>query len=159
MKLVVLGLGNVLCGDDGLGVDAVLDLAKRYAIPEDAAVFDGGTLGLSLIAYLTGARTAILVDAIAAEGPPGTLVRLEGEEVLSAARQRLSVHQIGVADLLDALRMLGDGPERIVLLGMVPGPMELDTNRSGPVAARIPALADAVAAEARSLGFPIRELH
>ena len=60
-KLLVLGLGNVLCRDDGLGVVAVTRLLRRYRIPDDMLVLDGGTLGLSLLPYLQSARDVILV--------------------------------------------------------------------------------------------------
>jgi len=70
VPLLVLGLGNVLCGDDGTGVVAVHLLERRYRVPDGVQVLDGGTLGLSLLPYLEQAQQAILVDAIRAEHPP-----------------------------------------------------------------------------------------
>lgn len=157
-SLLVLGLGNLLCADDGLGVHAVESIRRRYQIPKNASVLDGGTLGLSLLSYFDGADDVLLVDAIAAQGSPGTLVRLEGDEVAPAVRNRLSCHQIGVADLLDALVLLESYPDRVVLLGMVPESLELDTNLSPRVAANFPALIESVIGEAAGLGFEFRAL-
>ena len=104
VPLLVLGLGNVLCGDDGLGAVAVHLLERRYRAPDGVLVLDGGTLGLSLLPNLEQAREAILVDAIRTDGAPGSFVRLEGDDVAPAVAARLSVHQVGVLDLLEAAR-------------------------------------------------------
>lgn len=156
--VVVLGLGNVICGDDGLGVEAVLRLNRGYAIPDAVQVLDGGTLGLSLLGYLAGAPRVILVDAIRDDQPPGSLVRLTGDEVAPAVRDRLSVHQVGVADLLDGLRLLGAMPAEMVLLGLVPVTFALGLERSPAVEAGLPALVDAVVHEVGRLGYPLKRL-
>lgn len=150
--LLVLGLGNRICADDGVGVAAVAALRSRYALPEGVRVLDGGTLGLSLLGWLAEARDVLLVDAIRSDEPPGTLVRLEGDEVAPAARDRLSVHQIGVADLLDALELIGAWPERLALLGLVPERLSLGLELSPALERALPALVEAVAAEIRARG-------
>jgi hydrogenase maturation protease len=152
--LLVLGLGNVLLEDDGLGVAAVSRLLDRYDVPPGAKVLDGGTLGLSLLPYLEDADAVILVDAVRADGPPGTLVRLDGDDVPAAIATRLSVHQVGVADLLEAARWLGSYPGRVVLLGVVPASMELGVRLTPAADAALPGLVELVVAEARALGFP-----
>lgn len=151
-RTVVVGLGNVLCGDDGLGVAAAFDLGRRYRVPAAVQILDGGTLGLALMSELFAAPAAILLDAVAADAPPGTLVRLVGDDVTSAVRARLSVHQVGVADLLDGLRLAGGEPRRLVLLGVVPERVTLGLERSAAVAAAMPALVTVAAAELRALG-------
>ena len=152
VPLLVLGLGNVLCGDDGLGAVAVHLLQRRYRAPDGALVLDGGTLGLSLLPHLEQAREAILVDAIRAESEPGTLVRLEGDDVAPAVAARLSVHQVGVLDLLEAARWRGCYPSRLILLGLVPRSLELGLGRTPAVEAALPGLVDRIVAEAGELG-------
>lgn len=154
-SLVVLGLGNLLCADDGLGVVAAHELERRYTLPEGVRVLDGGTLGLALLAHLRGVEDLVLLDAIRAEAPPGTLVRLAGEEVGPAVRERLSVHQVGVADLLEALRLLDAFPQRLCLLGLVPESLELHVGCSPQVELALPALIEATAAELGRLGYPL----
>jgi hydrogenase maturation protease len=151
--LLILGLGNVLLADDGAGVAAVNWILGHYTAPEGVLVLDGGTLGLSLLPHLQSAERAILVDAVSADAPPGCLVRLDGEAVGPASRQRLSPHQIGVADLLDTARLLGRLPPELVLWGVVPERIELDPELSPAVRASVPELALAVIEEAHKLGF------
>ncbi len=93
--------------------------------------------------------------AIRGDGPPGALVRLEGDDVAPAVETRLSVHQIGVADLLDGLRWTHTGPEKIVLLGLVPRTLELGVGGSSEVAEALDMLVETVAEEASRLGFPL----
>jgi hydrogenase maturation protease len=154
-RLLILGLGNVLCGDDGLGVAALVRLDRRYRMPEGVEAMDGGTLGLSLLHYVRAADTLLLVDAIRADGAPGSFVRLDGDDVLPAVETRLSVHQIGVADLLNGLRWTDSSPSRIVLLGLVPKTLELGLGRSPEVESSLDALVEAVATEADQLGFKL----
>ena len=156
VPLLVLGLGNLLCADDGLGVAAVHRLLERYEPPPGALVLDGGTLGLSLLPQVEDAERVILVDAIRGEAPPGSLVRLEGDEVAPAVAARLSVHQIGVADLLDGARWVDRYPPVLVLLGLVPGSLDLSVERSAPVESGLDGLVESVVAEAQCLGFEFR---
>jgi len=119
-------------------------------------VLDGGTLGLSLLPWLLDSKRVLLVDAVAADAPVGTIVRLEGNEVVLAAETRLSVHQIGVADLLEGARLLGGNPEEVVLVGVVPGRIELGLDRTPAVESRLGDLVAAAVAEAAALGFPLQ---
>ena len=155
-NLLILGLGNVICGDDGLGVVAAERLRRDFEIPVGVEVLDGGTLGLALLAHVTGADDLILLDAIRADAPAGALIRLDGDDVGPAVRERLSVHQIGVADLLDALRLLDEVPRRLVLLGLVPETLELAVERSPAVEAALDRLVNAAFLEARAMGHRLR---
>jgi hydrogenase maturation protease len=154
-RLLVLGLGNLLCTDDGLGPFVAQAIAETRMIPEGVQVLDGGTLGLALLPYLEDAERAILVDAIDTDEPAGTLVRLEGDEVGPAVAARLSVHQVGVSDLIEAARWRGRVPPTLVLIGAVPDSTELGVELSPRVRAALPAVIEAVCAEARALGFPL----
>jgi hydrogenase maturation protease len=154
-ELLVLGLGNVLLGDDGVGPAVIAQLRDAYAAPPGTLLLDGGTLGLSLLPYLEDARRVILVDAVAADAPAGTLVRLEGHEVGPAVATRLSPHQVGVADLLEGARWHEREPQQLILLGVVPESIELGVGLSAPVRRALPALVDVVRAEAAALGFTL----
>jgi hydrogenase maturation protease len=152
-RLLVLGLGNVLLEDDGVGPAAVALLLDRYEPPPDARVLDGGTLGLALLPYLEEAEVVVLVDAVKTEDAPGALVRLDGQDVGPAVATRLSVHQIGVADLLDGARWRDRYPARVVLLGIVPESFELGIGLSVHVQSALSDLVERVVDEARALGF------
>jgi hydrogenase maturation protease len=158
-SLLILGLGNLICADDGLGVAAVHRLWELYEAPEGVSILDGGTQGLSLLPYVEDAERVILVDAIRDDAQPGSFVRLDGDQVAPAVAHRLSVHQIGVADLLDGARWLERLPTTLVLLGVVPESVELRFGLSPSVERRLPELIGEVVAEARRLGFELRPRH
>lgn len=154
--LLILGLGNLICADDGLGVTAAHRLLELYEAPEGVRILDGGTQGLALLPYIEDAERVILVDAIRDDAPSGSFVRLDGDEVAPAVAARLSVHQIGVADLLDGAHWRERFPSTLVLLGLVPTSVELCFGLSAAVERRLPELVDQVVAEARRLGFDLR---
>jgi len=157
-SLLVLGLGNVLCADDGVGISAVLQLLQRYQPARGVRVLDGGTMGLSLLPELERAEQAIFVDAIRdGDSLPGSLVRIEQEDVMHAAATRLSVHQIGVTDLLEGASLRSRCPRKLILCGVVPQSIELRFGLSPSVAAAVPKLIELVLQEAAALGKPFRE--
>jgi hydrogenase maturation protease len=153
--MLVLGLGNVLCGDDGLGVAAVARLASEYELGPEVRLADGGTLGLALLGLFDDVDDVLLVDAILTDAPAGSLVRLDGEDVAPAVRERLSVHQVGVADLMDALHLTGRVPPRISLVGLVPRSFELDLARSPEVERGLPGLVETLVEEIRGRGHAV----
>jgi hydrogenase maturation protease len=153
--LLVLGLGNVLLGDDGAGVEAVGRLRDDYLIPPDVRVVDGGTLGLALLDELVRARAVILVDAVQLDEPPGTVVIVRGAEVEPTVALRLSPHQVGVSDLLTAARFLDRLPQTVVLVGIVPLSIELGIGCSPAVERHLDDLVACVAAECAAQGHPL----
>ncbi len=154
-RLAILGVGNVLCTDDGLGPMAVDRLSRDYSASEGIAVLDGGTLGLSLLPIIEDSDQVLIVDAVRMDAPAGTLVFLEGADVLPAVRLRLSVHQVGVADLLDAARIRGRLPRKLLLLGLVPESIELGYELSAAVSEALPRLVEAIVDAVRELGFEL----
>ena len=153
IPVLVLGLGNVLCGDDGAGVVAVHKLMRRWRLPAEVRVVDGGTLGLDLLGLVAISDRVILVDAVRGAGPPGTLDRLAGDDVAPAVYARLSPHQIGVADLLAGAALCERYPSEVVIVGVVPAMTDLQLGCTPAVEASIPALVDNVLAELRRLGY------
>lgn len=156
--LCIIGLGNVLCADDGLGVIALRLLAQRYTIPAGVNLVEGEMRGLGLLPALEQASAAILVDACCGAGGPGSLRRLAGPKLLRATADQAFVHGAGVAGLLDAARGLGRLPAQVVMLGVVPATLELGLGCSPAVEARLPRLLAGIANEAGRLGhrLPLR---
>lgn len=154
--LLILGLGNVLLEDDGVGSAAVRALLDGYVPPDNVRVFDGGTLGLSLLPYVDAAEALILVDAVKADAAPGTCVRINADDVAPAVATRLSPHQIGVADLLDGARWLDRSPRNLTLLGLVPESMELGVGLTPKVHDALLDLVELIVDTAREFGFPFR---
>ena len=142
-----------LLGDDGLGAAAIARIERDYRIPPGVSLVDGGTLGLSLLGLIADSDHVILVDAVRADAPPGTLVRLDGADVTDAVRDRLSPHQVGVADLLDAARLIDCYPSAVTLLGLVPDVIDLAVARSNAVDGGLDELVAAIVHEVQSLGY------
>lgn len=145
-KIVVLGLGNVLHADDGAGVHVVRRLREDPRVPADIGLIEGGTLGLELLSYVWECSRLIVIDAVDVGRDPGTVVRMSGEE-LNSLPGEASVHQLGVSDLLVALRVLAQKQPEVVLLGVQPTTTEWSTQLSQPVAAAMELLVDSAIKE------------
>jgi hydrogenase maturation protease len=145
-KSVVLGLGNVLHSDDGLGPRAVEMLKVDRRVPGDVALIEGGTLGLELLTYIWDTSYLLILDAVDVGQSPGTLIRISGEE-LGSLPGKGSVHQLGVADLLVALRVLARKPPEVVLLGVQPATTDWGAELSPAGEAALGPLVDAAVAE------------
>lgn len=138
MKTVVLGVGNVIMGDEGAGVRCVEWLESRVA--KDITLIDGGTSTHELLGELENLDLLVIVDAVVTSEPPGTVVRLEGDRIPSAFSNKLSPHQHGINDLLANLALLGRSPKRLVLFGVQPKTIALGLELSPEIAAAIPVL-------------------
>lgn len=138
VQTLILGVGNLLMSDEGVGVHVIQRLVADYQLPEEVQVLDGGTLGMDLLYYLEGVENLLLIDAVQARKEPGTLVRLEGEEVPAFMSIKISPHQLGVPDMLAAARLKGNCyPERIVLWGVQPELMEIGLDLSPKVESQV----------------------
>lgn len=151
-RIVVLGLGNVLLRDEGLGVCALEALRGRYALPPGVACVDGGVLGLDLLAYVEDPECLLVLDAVVSGRPPGTLVRLEDAAVPCGLSLKLSPHQLALADILALSLLRGTVPPRLVVWGMEPADLRPGFGLSGEVEARLDALVEAAACELRGWG-------
>lgn len=152
-RILVLGLGNVLLRDEGIGVWVADALRRQYEFPETVTVLDGGTLGLDLLPQLDGVEHLLLIDAVRLGRAPGETVRLEGDEVPAALEVKLSPHQMGVQDLLAAARLTGREPPHVVLWGIEPGSFEPGTGFSPKVQEALPRLQAEVLEELCSWGI------
>jgi len=138
----VLGLGNILHGDDGAGPEAIKRLRADRRLPADVSLVEGGTLGLELLSYVWDCDRLIVIDAMDVGEKPGTLVRISGEE-LKTLPGNSNVHQLGVSDLLVALRMLAEREPQVTLLGVQPESTDWSSELSSCVAAAIDPLVEA----------------
>ena len=141
---VVVGLGNVVLSDDGLGVHVVRRLRAGNRLGDRVELVEGGTAGLLLLPHLADARRVIIVDAIDTGAPVGTLVRLAGEDSWRAFALHLTPHDVGLRDLLGAARLSGVWPSQLVLHGAQPAHTEIGTTLSEPLAAALDPLVNAV---------------
>lgn len=158
MKALILGVGNILLSDEGVGVHVVRLLRERYQFPQEVEILDGGTLGLDLLPYVEDADRLLIVDALQMDAPPGTVVRLEGDEIPAMLSLKYSPHQVGLSDILAAARLRGRLPSEIVLWGVQPASLEVGLELSPIVAAQVEALVQRVLAELQRWGIrPLQE--
>jgi hydrogenase maturation protease len=148
-ETLVLGLGNLVHADDGLGVHAIGRLQCDARVPHDVRLLDGGTQGLGLLHHLSGLRRLLVIDAIDAGEPSGTLLRFEGK-ALHGLPGKASVHQLGFADLMVALQLLGDSPGEIVVLGVQPESTDWSAELTPRVEKALAPLVDCVIAQLES---------
>jgi hydrogenase maturation protease len=154
MSALILGVGNILLGDEGIGIRVVEELTNRYAFPEEVMVLDGGTAGIELLRYIEGRDHLILIDAMRAGLEPGTVFRVEGEDVPKRFMTRISPHQIGLSDLLAAGILTDQIPKRITLFGIEPERLETGIYLTETVAVNLDKIIDAVLAELNQAGYP-----
>jgi hydrogenase maturation protease len=148
-RYAVLGLGNLIQGDEALGghVVALLqeqpDLLAALPSPDTIDLIDGGTVGLGLVPYLVGLDGLVVVDVIDGGAAPGTVLDLDGASIL-AHQTVMGVHDLGAEELLGAMLFMDELPRRVRVVGIQPLAITLGTELSPPVAAAVPGLLDAI---------------
>jgi hydrogenase maturation protease len=154
LETLVLGLGNILLADEGVGVRVIEHLLERYDFPEGVLVMDGGTLGLDLLPYLEDASRLVVVDAVQARKPPGTLIRLAGKEIpVFLDTSKVSPHQEGLQDLLAVAALKGYLPEEVVFWGAQVASLGVSLELSPAVAAQVDELGKKVLEELAHWGI------
>lgn len=159
MSTVVLGLGNLLMQDDGLGVHTIRALRENFMWPEHVEMVDGGTLGLDLLPLVTDSARLLIIDAMDMGNEPGTVMRLEGEDVPKAWSQKLSVHQAGVQDLLNIAYFQGWQPQKLVVLGIQPAAVTPGLGLTESVGGALPQLLQDVCGELTGWGIRSKKRH
>jgi len=157
---VVLGVGNILLKDEGVGVRVVEQLGKRYLFPPEVELVDGGTLGLGLLSVIEGAGHLIIIDAVKNNQEPGTLYRFADDEIPEGVYQKISIHQVDLIETLTVAQAVGEKiPVKVVVgvepLDISPWGMEL----TPVIEARVDDMVKLVLEELKRLGVkyePIR---
>ncbi len=148
-RAVLLGVGNILLSDEGVGVRLVERILDRHRLPAGVAVLDGGTCAMEMLEDLEHLDLLVIADCVRSGRTPGSVVVLREEEVPAFFRTKLSPHQVGLADVLATLRFIGRAPRRTVVVGVEPQSLATGMSLSSAVRAALPlaeeALLDALA--------------
>lgn len=151
-KVLVLGVGNMLFTDEGIGVRAVELAEKRHDFPDNVTLLDGGTLGMGLMDALLDCDVAFVLDAVLGGDEPGSLYRLTGDDLRKSVSFRDSMHQTDLVDTLIYCDWMGHRPEAVVL-GMEPVDYQTMGTELSPLAAeRLPLLVDLLIRELKARG-------
>jgi hydrogenase maturation protease len=117
-NILILGLGNILLGDEGVGVRVIEQLLSR-PLPDEIEVIDGGTAGYELINFFEGKEKVIIVDAVKTDDTPGSVYKMDLSVVQEDETVKLSLHQIGLKNVFKMASMMDLNPE-VTLIGIVP---------------------------------------
>lgn len=133
-KITILGIGNTLFSDEGVGIHILPLLEEALVDVENLEIIEGLTDGMRLLGPIEDAENLIIIDAINAGKSGGTLIKLEGDEIPAYFGVKMSIHQLGFQEVLCAAKMRERYPEQIIMFGMQPTSLELgveltDTNR------------------------------
>lgn len=125
-QITVLGIGNILMQDEGFGVRVVEQLLRQYSFPSNVQVLDGGTLGMELLRFLIGTDKLILVDAVSGNLSPGSIYQFHNDEVKAYFKEKVSMHELGIQDVLAVMDVLEKPISEIMILGVQP--LTIDTS-------------------------------
>lgn len=154
-RTVVLGIGNILLSDEGVGVRVVEALADGWHLPPEVELIDGGTSAMEMLEQLENLDLLVVVDCVRGGRPPATHVLLKGDSVPVFFRTKLSPHQVGLSDVLANLEFIGRSPAETIIIGVEPESMALGMELTPAVAARVSELAALAVGELRARGLTV----
>ena len=156
-SIAVIGLGNVLLADDGFGPTVIALLRAGWEFPAHVELIDGGTPGLHLLASVHGRDALVLIDAVAGPGAPGELRRYRREDLERLPiLARVSPHDPAVLETLAIADLAGRGPQTVLVVGVIPASLQIETTLSPAVRAACPGAAALVVEELTRLGVSPR---
>ena len=144
--ILVLGIGNILLKDEGIGVHTIRELEKQD-LPATVELVDGGTAGADLLEILADRQQVIVIDAVRGGHPPGTVIQLTPEDLARKPCPGLSLHDVTLVDTLGMLQQIDAAPGRVLILGVVPADLSPGLGLTGPVAKVIPEIVNLVCRE------------
>ncbi len=125
LTAALIGLGNILLKDEGIGVHVVNTIRERYSFSPEVEIIDGGTLGLDLLHFFEGKEKILIIDAVDFRKEPGHVGVIENDAIPSALFSKLSVHHIGLSDLLFAAKLKDLTPPQLCLIGVQPESLDV----------------------------------
>ena len=157
-KILILGVGNILLKDEGVGVRVIEKLQRDYKFPSNVEIIDGGTAGLGLFNLFEGIYHLIIVDAIQGNDAPGSLYRFKFEDISANIPKKFSPHQIGILETLTVKKVLGKIPDTTII-----AVQPMDCNHWGmeltpEIENKIPDVVNLVIDELKTLGLNVEEI-
>ncbi len=136
-RVAILGLGNILLSDEGVGVHAVNAIRKRYTFSPEAEIIDGGTMGLDLLPLFQDRGRILIIDAVDFRKSAGHIGVFEGDAIPSVLNAKLSVHHIGLSDLLFTAKLTRAAPPEVCLIGIQPKSLEVGLDMTQEIQAQL----------------------
>jgi hydrogenase maturation protease len=146
-RVVIIGVGNLLLRDEGVGVHVAQELQKR-SLPCRVEVIDGGVAGMGLLDLFGGAQKLLLLDAAEMNLEPGAVVRFTPDDVrFQAGKVKLSAHDVGLLEVLELARALGQCPPEVIIIGIQPKEISWGMDLTPAVQAAVAKVVDLVLKE------------
>lgn len=146
--ILVLGIGNILLRDEGVGV-RVIERLQKMRLPDNVELVDGGTAGADLMDVLAERKKVIVIDAVQADCEPGTVLRFSADVLTSNDRPGVSLHEMGLSEALNMTKKLGCAPENVVVFGIKPADISCGLELTEQISASIPRVVELVLEEIR----------
>ena len=144
--VLVLGIGNILLHDEGIGV-YVVEQMQEGGVPDYVELLDGGTAGADLLDHICDRQKVIVVDAVDADIEPGTILRFTSDDLVSNESSSISLHEFGIADTLAMARQLNCSPQEVIVIGIKPKDISPGLGLSEKIASVVPRIIECVSAE------------
>ena len=152
--VTVLGLGNILMTDEGVGVKTVNEFERRYEVPDYVEIIDGGAAGLDLIPFIEGREKVLMVDAVNFDREPGYVDQMENDEIPVRITEKASMHHLGLLDVLCIVRMSGNMPKDLCLIGIQPMSLALGIDMTKEMCDKVDSLIERIVVKLREWNIP-----
>ena len=154
-SITLIGLGNILMRDEGVGVHALRYIQENYVVPPELEIVDGGTSGLDLLPFIEGRDYVLFVDAANFSREPGYIGVLTNGQIPALFSVKDSLHHMGLMDVLAAAQLLGKLPKQVTLIGIQPHTIATGLDLTPPLQARLKALADRILVQMAAWGLKL----
>lgn len=137
----VVGIGNIIMQDEGFGVRCAEYLQKITDYPDFVQIIDGGTLGMDLMPYIAGTKKLLFIDAIDVEGNVGDFYQFTGDELNAYFKNKITIHDVGVNDMLAVLKLTDNPIEEVIVMGIKPEVVSMGLDMTEKIAKKVPEVA------------------
>lgn len=152
MKIALIGLGNILLKDEGVGVHAANTIKQRYAFSPNVEIIDGGTMGLDLLSIFEGLDKVLIVDAVDFGKDPGYIRIIENDDIPSVLNSKLSVHHISLPDVLFAAKLMDVSPPEVCLIGIQPESLDVGLDMTDRISSKLDELMEMIIKKLKEWG-------
>ncbi len=157
-KIGILGIGNLIVGDEGFGVHAIRYLEEHYEFPDNVEIKDGGTAGIYMSPFLEECDPVLVIDVVDIDAEPGSMHYYSSDDVKAGKiSTRMSPHQLGLLEILEICKLRDAAPEILEFYCVVPHKLETSTELSEVVAPRVKEISDIVIKRLTDLGVEVRK--
>lgn len=155
-KIGILGVGNLIVGDEGFGVHAVRYLEEQYEFPDNVLILDGGTAGIYMSPFLEECDPVLVIDVVDIDAEPGSMHYYSSEDVKAGKLStRMSPHQLGLLEVLEICKLRDSAPETLEFYCVVPHHLDTSTELSDVVAPRVKDISEIVLKRLAELGVQV----